>query len=107
MKATTTNLLIAVAAGFAISKIAKGDGVNGIGGNKYKYYQVIQQHYGQGWEDVSHYETDSNYYSTEPSGKTRINKYGREVPIRLITHDFNEYVRMGYPTRIVNRKEKA
>jgi len=27
--------------------------------NKYTYLKVIQQNYGQGWEDVSEYETNS------------------------------------------------
>ena len=29
--------------------------------NKYTYLKVIQQSTGQGWEDVSEYETDSQY----------------------------------------------
>ena len=28
--------------------------------NKYNYFNVIQQNYGQGWEDVSFYESKSN-----------------------------------------------
>ncbi len=60
--------------------------------NKYTYYKVIQQHYGQGWEDASDYETNSQYYH---------NKEQRE----LLKHDKKEYELMGYPTRVINRKE--
>jgi hypothetical protein len=73
--------------------------------NKYTYYQVIQQHYGQGWEDVSHYESNSKFLNFEKSGKTRVNKYGKVVEISLIGHDLNEYRTLGYPTRLINRKE--
>lgn len=37
--------------------------------NKYTYLKVIQQSYGQGWEDVSEYETDSAGIPKEKSGK--------------------------------------
>jgi hypothetical protein len=73
--------------------------------NKYNYYKVIQQNYGQGWEDVSHYETKSDFVNHEKSGKTRVNKYGRTVDISLIAHDIAEYRLLGYPTRLINRKE--
>ena len=73
--------------------------------NKYTYYQVIQQQYGQGWEDVSHYESNSQFLNFEKSGKTRVNKYGKVVEISLIGHDLNEYRTLGYPTRLINRKE--
>jgi len=59
---------------------------------KYDYYKIIQQHYGQGWEDASHYETDSTGY---------MNKEDRD----LLKHDLNEYRIMGYPTRVIRRKE--
>jgi len=36
--------------------------------NKYTYLKVIQQNYGQGWEDVSQYETGSDFVSIEKSG---------------------------------------
>jgi len=35
---------------------------------KYNYMADIQQHYGQGWEDVSTYETNSQYQNFEKSG---------------------------------------
>lgn len=73
--------------------------------NKYEYYRVIQQNYGQGWEDVSFYETKSNFISFEKSGKTKVNKYGKVVEISLIQHDLNEYRLTGYPTRLINRKQ--
>ena len=59
--------------------------------NKYTYYKVIQQYYG-GWEDVSHYETDSTF---EAKIETR----------RLLKHDLAEYRLMGYATRVIRRKE--
>ena len=72
---------------------------------KYNYYKVIQQNYGQGWEDVSFYETKSDYISREKSGKTIINKYGKEYQERLISHDLSNYRYMGYSTRVIKRKE--
>lgn len=73
--------------------------------NKYKYLKIIQQNYGQGWEDVSEYETNSAYTFNEGSGKFRELKSGRKVEIPLITHDYKEYNLTGYPTRVVRRKE--
>lgn len=61
--------------------------------NKYNYINVIQQHYGQGWEDVSEYEAKSNGLS--------INKETKE----LLRHDVKEYRFTGYATRIIFRKE--
>ena len=74
--------------------------------NKYNYLNVIQQNYGQGWEDVSEYEATSQgvsvetFYTTSPSPIT-----GRKVKISLCRHDFKKYCLMGYPTRIIFRKE--
>jgi len=73
--------------------------------NKYSYLKIIQQHYGQGWEDVSEYEDDSTGNATEYDDKILINKHGREYKEKLITHDVREYQRMGYPTRVIFRKE--
>lgn len=72
---------------------------------KYNYYQVIQQHYGHGWEDVSHYETDSQYRNFEKSGSFYINKHGKQKERSLIGHDLAEYRLTGYPTRLICRKE--
>ncbi len=55
---------------------------------KYQYLIVIQQHYGQGWEDNSQY--------LKPKTKEE-----RE----LIRHDLKEYRLTGYPTRVINRRE--
>lgn len=69
--------------------------------NKYNYFKVIQQNYGQGWEDVSHYETDSQGTPKEKLCKedgTKLNKF-------LLSHDFKEYKFTGYPTRVIKRKE--
>lgn len=60
---------------------------------KFDYLKVIQQHYGCcGWEDVSHYETDSTGWA------------GKEIR-DLIKHDVKEYRLMGYPTRVIFRRE--
>jgi hypothetical protein len=61
--------------------------------NKYNYFKIIQQFFGT-WEDVSHYETNSTGY---PDKATR----------DLIKHDLKEYRMMGYPCRVVFRKELA
>lgn len=72
---------------------------------KYEYTAVIQQHYGQGWEDVSEYETDSQFRNFEKSGKTRLSKSGRIIEIPLISHDLQEYRLTGYSTRLITRKK--
>lgn len=68
--------------------------------NKYKYVKVIQQHYGQGWEDVSEYETNSQYVPIEQVQS--INSRGTQS---LLVHDYKEYRLSGYPTRVVKRKQ--
>lgn len=72
--------------------------------NKYEYLKVIQQHYGQGWEDVSQYETDSQFRNFEKSGSFFTNKYGRQQERSLIAYDLKEYRFTGYPTRLICRK---
>lgn len=67
---------------------------------KYNYARVIQQHYGQGWEDVSEYETNSGYWKLEQS-KT-LSPTGKKES--LLSHDLREYKTLGYPTRVINRK---
>lgn len=58
---------------------------------KYNYIKVIQQSYGYcGWEDVSEYEATS-------SGITKDRK--------LLLSDLKEYKLLGYPTRVIFRKE--
>ena len=52
--------------------------------NKWLYLIVIQQWFGQGWEDVSKYDK-SEYKDWK--------------------HDVKEYRRLGYPTRTVGRRE--
>jgi hypothetical protein len=61
--------------------------------NKYNYLNVIQQNYGNGWEDNSEYQAKSNGVS--------IDKTTRE----LLNHDLKEYRLTGYPTRLIFRKE--
>lgn len=73
--------------------------------NKHNYLKVIQQNYGQGWEDVSEYKTNSTYTLNEGSGNFRTLKSGRKIEIPLIKHDYKEYESTGYPTRIVRRKK--
>ncbi len=58
--------------------------------SKYNYFKVIQQNYGQGWEDVSFYDANSN-------GSTK------DYP--LLKHDVKEYRMMQYPTRVIFRRE--
>jgi len=70
--------------------------------NKYTYLKVIQQNFGQGWEDVSEYETNSQGVTKELSDKV-INKYGHRLS--LLQHDLKEYRLMGYPTRVIQRKQ--
>lgn len=73
--------------------------------NKYYYCAVIQQHFGSyGWEDVSEYETDSQYRNFEKSGVFFTNKYGKLQEMSLIKHDLKEYRATGYPTRLIHRK---
>lgn len=72
--------------------------------NKYNYLNVIQQHYGQGWEDVSTYEATSAGVSKE---QTEIisKRTGRKIKVSLCSQDVKEYRLTGYPTRVVFRKE--
>lgn len=74
--------------------------------NKYEYSKVIQQNYGygHGWEDVSEYETDSQYINREKSGSFRTDKQGRQVEISLIGYDLAQYRQTGYATRLINRR---
>lgn len=78
------------------------------GGNstrKYNYFSVIQQHYGQGWEDVSEYQTTASGRAKE-FVKEKWNG-GQYVDTKqtLLSHDLKEYRLMGYPTRTVSRRE--
>lgn len=69
--------------------------------NKYNYLNVIQQNYGQGWEDVSEYKANSKGNATEISDKP--NPKGRKET--LLSHDVREYRATGYATRVIFRKE--
>jgi len=71
---------------------------------KYKYYRVIQQNYGQGWEDCSEYEANSQFVTTEKAKIYPPHTTGKNE--LLVTHDLREYRLMGYPTRVINRKIK-
>ncbi len=73
---------------------------------KYSYFSVIQQNYGFGWEDVSTYETNSQFLNFEKSGVFYTDKQGRQKEYSLIGHDLREYRFTGYPTRLINRKVK-
>lgn len=68
---------------------------------KYNYIKVIQQQYGQGWEDVSEYEATTTGQAKEMSDK--LSPKGRKET--LLMHDLREYRLMGYPTRTILRKE--
>ena len=69
--------------------------------NKYNYFRVIQQHYGQGWEDVSEYECNSQGTPLELNDK--LSPKGKIESV--LSHDLREYKFMGYPTRVINRRE--
>ena len=58
---------------------------------KINYIKVIQQYFGNGWEDVSEYEANSN---------------GTAKDKKLLLHDLKEYRLTGYPTRVIFRREK-
>jgi hypothetical protein len=58
--------------------------------NKYKYLLVIQQYYSNCWEDASEYECNSQ---------------GLAKDKRLIHEDKKNYILLGYPTRVIFRKE--
>jgi len=74
---------------------------------KYDYYKVIQQNYGQGYEDASHYVCTSQGFTTELSGKFRETKTGRKIEISLLKADLDEYrFKCPYPTRVIFRKER-
>jgi hypothetical protein len=73
---------------------------------KYEYVKVIQQHYGQGWEDVSEYVCNSMFIPLEFNDKVLINSKGREYRESLLRHDLREYNMLGYATRVINRKVK-
>ena len=73
---------------------------------KYKYLKVIQQNYGQGWEDVSEYKCTSQGLNLE--FETDKWASGAMIPNKkkpLIKHDLKEYLLTNYPTRIIQRKE--
>jgi hypothetical protein len=73
--------------------------------NKYNYYLVIQQNYGHGWEDNSHYIAKSDGTPIEKTDKYRETKWGTKIPISLFAHDLAEYKATGYSTRYIFRKE--
>jgi len=56
---------------------------------KYDYLIIIQQHWGQGWEDVDSYEADSSFYlkpDERAAFKENLRLYRTEqsVPVRVI-----------------------
>lgn len=73
--------------------------------NKYNYFLVIQQNYGQGWEDNSFYLCSSSGTPIEKSHEFRTLKSGLKVPLSLHAHDLKEYRFTGYATRSIFRKE--
>ena len=75
--------------------------------NKYNYLLTIQQYFGQ-WEDVSQYEANSSGYCKERTEKEVINtKTGKPMKRSLsnCSIEVKEYQLMGYPTRVIFRKE--
>lgn len=75
---------------------------------KYNYWKIIQQNWGQGWEDLSHYNANSQGIATELTDKFKTLSGGYKVPIKLITTDLAEYKfsSPSTPTRVIFRKEK-
>lgn len=72
---------------------------------KYFYSKVIQQNYGQVWEDVSAYECNSKGITTEMSGKFKKLKTGLRRELTLLEYDLSEYrYKSPYPTRVIFRK---
>lgn len=71
--------------------------------NKYTYLKVIQQNYGNGWEDVSEYETNSSGNPLEYLNNPKIDGV-RKSKCSLLRHDLKEYRLTGYPTRVIRRK---
>jgi len=71
--------------------------------NKYSYVKVIQQHYGQGWEDVSEYECNSVGMPKEFIHYDKVNGISKPS-ISLLRHDLKEYRLTGYSTRVITRK---
>lgn len=58
---------------------------------KYQYEKIIQQNYGDGWEDVSSYDCNSQGVQTKEERN-------------LLKNDIKEYVLTGYATRSIFRK---
>ena len=73
---------------------------------KCRYIKVIQQNYGQGFEDVSEYESNSTGVNIEMSGVFRTLKSGAKRELSLLTHDLAEYKLTGYPTKVILRRIK-
>lgn len=71
---------------------------------KYDYAKVIQQNYGQGWEDVSEYPSNSQGITTEMSGVFQVSKNNVRRELKLITYDLRGYKELPYPTRVIFRK---
>ena len=63
--------------------------------NKYTYLKIIQQYYSSnyGWEDVSQYGCNSMNYIIDKSERN------------CFKSDLKEYKMLGYPTRVIYRKE--
>lgn len=54
--------------------------------SKYKYYLVIQEHYGC-WEDVVHHEADNFYNALDPEdykGDLNAHRQNAGVPVRVV-----------------------
>ena len=71
---------------------------------KNTYYKVIQQNYGQGYEDVGFYETTSQGYPLEYTDKLLNEKF--KIYQSLLSFDLKGYRELGYPTRVIRRIEK-
>jgi hypothetical protein len=72
---------------------------------KYRYIKVIQQYFGT-WEDVSEYKCTSQGLNLEfETEKTASGGIIPNIKKPLIKNDLKEYKLMGYPVRVIRRKE--
>ncbi len=61
---------------------------------KYKYFKIIQSHFGNGWDDESIYFTDSK------------GRFLNSEERALFKHDLKEYaLATGNRIRVINRRE--
>lgn len=60
--------------------------------NKFEYYKVIQSYHGGQWSDADHYLFNSTFT--------------KELDNTSFKADLKEYRKMGYPVRVIRRRER-